>query len=195
MEIAASQAPATVSSSSVDDRLLRRDMRLLCWELARMVREHGTGELLDLCESLLRLAERRRDGDPQAAADMEKRLAALDVDHLQQLVRMDGCYLELINLAEDRHRVRRARGSATTRLFLRRGASRSARPSMPCTLPACRRSRCRTLLDQPRHLPRLHGPSHRGQAGHAPPACWAGCGIRWKRSTAATCSAGSARKR
>ena len=71
-----------------------------------MVREHGTGELLDLSESLLRLAQRRREGDRQAAASMEKRLASLDIDHLQQLVRMDGCYLELTNLAEDRNRAR-----------------------------------------------------------------------------------------
>ncbi len=71
-----------------------------------MVREHGTGNLLDLSETLLRLAQLRRDGDPNAAAAMEKQLAGLDIDHLQQLVRMDGCYLELMNLAEDRHRAR-----------------------------------------------------------------------------------------
>ncbi len=71
-----------------------------------MVREHGTGELLDLSESLLRLAQQRRDGNPQAASSMERRLASLDIDHLQQLVRMDGCYLELTNLAEDRNRAR-----------------------------------------------------------------------------------------
>ena len=51
-----------------------------------MVREHGTGELLDLAESLLRLAQQRRDGDPAAAAAMEQRLASLDVYQLQQLV-------------------------------------------------------------------------------------------------------------
>jgi phosphoenolpyruvate carboxylase len=92
--------------SSADERLLRRDVRLLCWELARMVREHGTGELLDLASGLLRLAQARREGDPQAAAAMEQRLAGLDISQLQQLVRMEGCYLELMNLAEDRHRVR-----------------------------------------------------------------------------------------
>jgi len=71
-----------------------------------MVREHGTGDLLDLSESLLHLAQRRREGDRQAASSMEKRLASLDIDHLQQLVRMGACYLELTNLAEDRHRAR-----------------------------------------------------------------------------------------
>ena len=39
-------------------------------------------------------------------AAMEQRLAGLDVYQLQQLVRMEGCYLELMNLAEDRHRAR-----------------------------------------------------------------------------------------
>ena len=37
---------------------------------------------------------------------MEQWLAKLDVAQLQQLVRMEGCYLELMNLAEDRHRAR-----------------------------------------------------------------------------------------
>ncbi len=89
-----------------EDQFLRRDVRLLCWELARMVRQHGTGTLLDLAECLLQLARQRRAGDPQAAAAIAERLAGLDVCQLQQLVRMEGCYLELTNLAEDRHRAR-----------------------------------------------------------------------------------------
>ncbi len=71
-----------------------------------MVREHGTGELLDLADALLQLARRRREGDPAAAGAMECRLAELDACQLQQLVRIEGCYLELMNLAEDRHRAR-----------------------------------------------------------------------------------------
>ena len=39
-------------------------------------------------------------------AAMEQRLSELDTCQLQQLVRIEGCYLELINLAEDRHRAR-----------------------------------------------------------------------------------------
>ena len=105
METATVALPA-IAGGAADERLLRRDVRLLCWELARMVREHGTGELLDLAEGLLRLAQQRREGDPQAAAAMEQQLAGLDVYQLQQLVRMEGCYLELMNLAEDRHRAR-----------------------------------------------------------------------------------------
>ena len=105
METATRSLPA-VSAGAADERLLRRDIRLLCWELARMVREHGTGGLLDLANGLLRLAQQRREGDPRAAAGMEQRLAELDIGQLQQLVRMEGCYLELMNLAEDRHRAR-----------------------------------------------------------------------------------------
>ena len=109
METALSSRPAVAAAA--DERLLRRDVRLLCWELARMVREHGTGELLDLSESLLRLAQQRREGpgtieSGHAAAAMEQWLAKLDIGQLQQLVRMEGCYLELMNLAEDRHRAR-----------------------------------------------------------------------------------------
>jgi phosphoenolpyruvate carboxylase len=105
METATGSRPA-VSAGAADERLLRRDVRLLCWELARMVRAHGTGELLDLSAGLVELARQRREGDPQAAGAMERKLAELDVYQLQQLVRMQGCYLELMNLAEDRHRAR-----------------------------------------------------------------------------------------
>jgi len=99
-------SPAETTSSGGDDRLLHRDTRLLCWELARMIRQHGTGDLLDLAEQLLRLARQRREGDAEAAGAMERLLAGLDVNQLQQLVRLQGCYLELMNLAEDRHRAR-----------------------------------------------------------------------------------------
>jgi phosphoenolpyruvate carboxylase len=104
-ETAAGLRPA-MPAAAADDRLLRRDAKLLCWELARMVRAHGTGELLDLSERLLRLARQRREGDEPAAAEIERQLAGLDVYQLQQLVRLEGCYLELMNLAEDRHRAR-----------------------------------------------------------------------------------------
>ncbi len=71
-----------------------------------MVRQHGTGELLELADGLLRLARRRRGGEERAAAEIEQALCGLDVYQLQQLVRLEGCYLELMNLAEDRHRGR-----------------------------------------------------------------------------------------
>ena len=67
METATPSRPAAAAGAA-DEHLLRRDVRLLCWELARMVREHGTGELLDLSESLLRLAQQRREGDPLSLA-------------------------------------------------------------------------------------------------------------------------------
>jgi phosphoenolpyruvate carboxylase len=104
--VVGSPSAQPAGSPAASEHLLRRDMRLLCWELTRMVREHGTGQLLDLSESLLRMARRRREGDLAAAGEIEKLLAALDTEQLQQLVRMDGCYLELMNLAEDRHRAR-----------------------------------------------------------------------------------------
>ena len=57
-------ASTPLLSGTATESRLRRDSRLLCWELARMVRAHGTGELLDLADSLLDLARRRREGDP-----------------------------------------------------------------------------------------------------------------------------------
>jgi phosphoenolpyruvate carboxylase len=146
METATGSRPATPAGAA-NEHLLRRDVRLLCWELARMVREHGTGELLDLAESLLRLAQQRREGEPQAAAAMEQRLAGLDVYQLQQLVRMEGCYLELMNLAEDRHRARVLRQRDDAAFPAPRGESIGAAVDALCAagMPP---QRMQELLDQ-----------------------------------------------
>ena len=105
--VVGSPSAQPAGSPAASEHLLRRDVRLLCWELARMVREHGTGELLDLSEVLLRLAQRRREGDPAGrGGDGAAAGRAWISSQLQQLVRMEGCYLELMNLAEDRHRAR-----------------------------------------------------------------------------------------
>ncbi len=131
METASGSRPA-ITAGAADEHLLRRDVRLLCWELARMVREHGTGELLDLAESLLQLAQQRREGDPLAAGAMEQRLAGLDVYQLQLLVRMEACYLELMNLAEDRHRARVLRQRDDTAFPAPRGESIGAAVDTLC---------------------------------------------------------------
>ena len=191
METAAGSRPP-VTAGAADERLLRRDVRLLCWELARMVREHGTGELLDLADGLLRLAQQRREGDPRAAAAMEQRLAGLDVCQLQQLVRMEGCYLELMNLAEDRHRARVLRQRDDAAFPAPRGESIGAAVDTLCAAGVSPQQ-VQELLDQARHLPRLHGPPHRGQTRDVAPRCWAACGKPCNRSIAATCSAASAR--
>jgi phosphoenolpyruvate carboxylase len=145
METVTSAGPEVAASA--DEHLLRRDVRLLCWELARMVREHGTGELLDLADGLLRLAQQRREGDPMAAAAMEQRLADLDIYQLQQLVRMEGCYLELMNLAEDRHRARVLRQRDDAAFPAPRGESVGAAVDALCAADVSPQ-RMQELLDQ-----------------------------------------------
>ncbi len=139
-----------------------------------------------------RLAQQRREGDPRAAAGMEQRLAELDIGQLQQLVRMEGCYLELMNLAEDRHRARVLRQRDDAAFPAPRGESIGA--AIDALHAAGRVAAASAGTAGPaRHLPRLHGPPHGGQTRDACVACWAACGKPCKHSIAATCSAASAR--
>jgi phosphoenolpyruvate carboxylase len=96
--------PGEIEAS--DHRLFRRDVRLLRWQLNRVLREHGSRQLWDVSERLRQLARRRREGHSEAGREIQQELARLSADQLHQLVRVQGCDLELVNLAEDRHRLR-----------------------------------------------------------------------------------------
>jgi len=89
-----------------EDRPLRRDIRLLSWELAQALERHGSDDLVSRVNTLRDLARRRRDGDTAAGEAIAEQMARARLDDLHQLVRVEGCYLDLVNLAEDRQRLR-----------------------------------------------------------------------------------------
>jgi phosphoenolpyruvate carboxylase len=88
------------------DRLLRRDIRLLGWELRQVVRRHGGEELWSRVTHIRRLARTRHAGDAAAEADLVDRLGRMSPGDLTELVRALGLFFDLANVAEDRHRVR-----------------------------------------------------------------------------------------
>ena len=94
--------PAAVAGN----RSFQRDIRLLLWALRGVLREHGSGDLEAFATSLRQLARQRRDGDPAAAATIGQWLAQRSTEELHQLIRVQGCRLELLNLAEDCNRIR-----------------------------------------------------------------------------------------
>jgi phosphoenolpyruvate carboxylase len=93
-----------------EDVALREDIRLLGRILGETVRDDEGGELYQLVEDVRRLAVRfRRDGDPEARAELARRLDALDVEQAITVVRAFSYFSHLANLAEDRHKNRRFR--------------------------------------------------------------------------------------
>ncbi len=85
---------------------LRRDVRMLGYELGKVLKDHGRPGLYDLVEEVRALAKSRRDGDAAADQQLRDRIASLSEDELGELMRALACFFDLANLAEDRHRVR-----------------------------------------------------------------------------------------
>lgn len=98
------------------DRPLRRDVRLLGEMLGQVLMEQEGAALLDLEEKVRKLAIRRRrgprEGRAQAAAQLGEILAALPPDRVEGIIRAFSVYFQLVNLAEQHHRIRRARTHA-----------------------------------------------------------------------------------
>ena len=89
------------------DAALRRDVRLLGDLLGLVLVEQGGQELLDVEERIRRLARAARAGaarEPLLAA-----VRALDLDRQAAVLRAFGLYFQLVNVAEQVHRVRRRR--------------------------------------------------------------------------------------
>ncbi|MGH8947720.1 MAG: phosphoenolpyruvate carboxylase, partial [Acidimicrobiia bacterium] len=88
------------------DEALRADIRRLGNQLGdALVRQHGP-ELLDLVEEVRALGKSsRRGGSTEAAGQLDRRLAALEIDEVIPLVRAFTTYFYLANVAEQVHRI------------------------------------------------------------------------------------------
>ncbi len=85
---------------------LRDEIRWLGRELGSVIRAFSGEEVFELVEDVRRLSRLRREGDASAGAALEARIQGLDVDGLKSLISCLGSFLDLVNLAEDRHRIR-----------------------------------------------------------------------------------------
>jgi phosphoenolpyruvate carboxylase len=90
----------------VDDELLRRDVRLLGDMLGSVIRELEGPEALALVEEFRTLARERRAGDRAAGLALDERIAALDDRQASIVARGFSVFFDLVNIAEDRQRVR-----------------------------------------------------------------------------------------
>ena len=89
---------------------LAREVRLLGALLGQVIVEQEGIELLELVERVRRrtIALRRAD-DPLERARLGEELDALDLAQVERLIRAFALYFQLVNLAEERHRVRSLR--------------------------------------------------------------------------------------
>lgn len=88
---------------------LREDIRQLGDLLGEVLREQGGDELFWAVESVRVLAKEARAGREGAAAELQARLASLDDALIMPVVRAFSHFLNLANIAEQHHRVRRSR--------------------------------------------------------------------------------------
>ncbi len=98
------------TSGSNKNEPLWTDIRLLGRILGDSVREQEGEEVFDIVEQVRQTAVRfAREGDPAARAELAALLDPLPRDTTQAVVRAFSYFLQLANIAEDEHHVRRRR--------------------------------------------------------------------------------------
>ena len=96
--------------STTDPHLsLRDDVRLLGRLLGDTLREQEGDALFDSVEQIRRLAKLSRDGDSEARRQLTTLLSGLDDDQFLPVARAFTQFLNLANIAEQHHRLRRRR--------------------------------------------------------------------------------------
>ncbi len=85
---------------------LRADVGFLGSALGTVLRELEGERLFELVESVRAGTKQRRSGQPGAADALQARVAQLDLATAERLLRAFTVYFQLINLAEEIHRVR-----------------------------------------------------------------------------------------
>ncbi len=101
--------PAAAPDTSKDEPL-RNDIRLLGRVLGDTVREQEGAAVFDIVERVRQTAVRfARDGDPAVRAELAALLDPLPGDTTQAVVRAFSYFLQLTNIAEDEHHIRRRR--------------------------------------------------------------------------------------
>ena len=102
--------PKGIGSARARDPLAR-EVKLLGALLGQVIVEQGGMELLDLVERVRRrtIALRRGDADPQDRRLLVEELESLDPARAELLARAFNLYFQLVNLAEEKQRVRTLR--------------------------------------------------------------------------------------
>ncbi len=90
----------------VSNDLLRRDVRMLGDLLGSVITEQAGSSALVLVEEVRQLARARRAGTSGAEAELAKKIVGLTEAETRVVARAFSVFLDMSNMAEDRHRVR-----------------------------------------------------------------------------------------
>lgn len=88
------------------DYVLVQDIRRLTEYLYQVLQEQVGVQLTELVEHILELGKARRDGDRRAERDLRRVIEELDETQVSVALRAISILFDLMNMAEDRHRVR-----------------------------------------------------------------------------------------
>lgn len=100
----------TVTAKSNSINLLRRDVRFLGNILGEVLVHQGGNELLDIVEKIRETSKSLRSVFlPELFADFKRIITTLDPDNRHQVIRAFAIYFQLVNIAEQNHRIRRKR--------------------------------------------------------------------------------------
>ena len=91
------------------DQPLREDVSLLGRLVGEMLSDQLGTSFFELLEEVRRCAIARREGEPERLRDLSALLGDLPVERALDLVRAFSSYFQLVNLAEQVHRIRRRR--------------------------------------------------------------------------------------
>ncbi len=90
------------------DEMLRREVRLLTTRLGAIVREQCGEKTFEAVEALRRLSKRiRQTPDPRLVKSKERAVRGLTLDRAAEVAHAFSLFFHLVNLAEERQRVRR----------------------------------------------------------------------------------------
>ena len=159
---------------------LGTEIRFLGRILGEIIREQAGQTLYDLEEEIRLGSRARREGKPEAEHALQARIGSMNDTEARTVVRAFTIFFDLVNLAEDRERIRVLRERERAAIHKPRSESMRKR-CFSCVAPAGpARSRgswtsCRSASCSPRTRPRQSG-------GPSGPRCGS-CASPWSFST------------
>lgn len=101
---------STATNRSQSNNLLRRDVRYLGNILGEVLVHQGGRELLELVEQIREQSKSlRAQFDPELFGQMKSCVSSLSPEKRHQVIRAFAIYFQLVNIAEQNHRIRRKR--------------------------------------------------------------------------------------
>jgi len=101
---------STATNRTQSNNLLRRDVRYLGNILGEVLVHQGGRELLELVEQIREQSKAlRAQFDPELFNEIKQTISSLSSEQRHQVIRAFAIYFQLVNIAEQNHRIRRKR--------------------------------------------------------------------------------------